>query len=79
MAVLTVCPLVEMWAASKAALSELQMAEWMAVLMAWTLVAWLGNHWAALLALAMVVKMAAERVVLWVWKKVEKWDVYLAG
>jgi hypothetical protein len=51
----------------------------MAALMAWTLAVQLGHHWAALLALAMVVKMAAERVVLWVWKKVEKWDVYLAG
>jgi len=26
----------------------------------------------------MVVKTAAERVVLWAGKKVEKWDVYLA-
>ena len=50
----------------------------MAVLMAWTLALWLGHHWAVLLALAMVVKMAAERVVLWARKKVEKWDVYLA-
>jgi len=25
----------------------------------------------------MVVTTAAERVVLWAWKKVEKWDVYL--
>ena len=59
MAVLTVCPLVEMWAASKAALSELQMAEWMAVLTAWTLVAWLGNHWAALLGLVTAAKRVA--------------------
>jgi hypothetical protein len=31
------------------------------------------------LVLAMVVKTAAERVVLWALKKVEKWDLYLAG
>ncbi len=39
---------------------------------------WLGHHWADPLVLAMVVKTAAERVVLWAGKKVEKWDVYLA-
>jgi hypothetical protein len=49
----------------------------MAVLMVWTLAVWLGNHWADQLALAKVVKTAAERVVSWAWKKVEKWDVYL--
>jgi hypothetical protein len=48
-----------MWAAS----SELWTAEWMAVLMAWTLAVWLGNHWADQLAIAKVVKTAAERVV----------------
>ena len=63
-----------MWAAS----SELWTAEWMAVLMAWTLAVWLGQRWADPLVLAMVVKTAAERVVLWAGKKVEKWDVYLA-
>jgi predicted PurR-regulated permease PerM len=67
-----------MWAASRAALSVLWTAEWMAVLMAWALAAWVGHHWADPLALAMVVKTAAERVVLWARKKVEKWDVYLA-
>ena len=38
-----------------------------------------GHHWAAPLALAMVVKTAAERVVVWALEKVEKWDFYLAG
>jgi len=51
----------------------------MAVLMVQTLAVWLGHHWADPLVLAMVVKTAAERVVLWVGKKVEKWDLYLAG
>ena len=62
-----------MWAAS----SVLWTAEWMAVLMAWTLADWLGHHWADPLALVMVVKMAVERVALWARKKVEKWDVCL--
>ena len=68
-----------MWAASRAASSVLWSAEWMAVPMAWMLAVLLGHHWADPLVLAMVVKTAAERVALWALKKVEKWDLYLAG
>lgn len=53
------------------------MAVWMAVWMAWTLDARWGHHWAVPLALAMVLKKASERVVLWARKKAAKWDVYL--
>ena len=49
----------EIWAASRAASSELWTAEWMAALMAWTLAVWLGHRWAALLGLATAAKRAA--------------------
>ena len=49
----------EMWAASRAASSELWTAWLLAVLTEWTLAVLLEHHWAALMGLATAAKRAA--------------------